>query len=309
MDAASPTTRPASSRHRNLATLAGFLAVVMWGFLALLTDATGAMPPFQTAAISFAVGTLVGLLWHASRRNRQSLLPANGQWPAYGLGSMGLFGYHALYFAALKAAPAVEASLIAYLWPLLIVVGSALLPGEKLRWYHIGGALLGFSGAALIVTRGTSLSIDPRFVDGYALAFAAAFTWAGYSLIARRFAKVPTSAVIVFCAVATLLSTLCWWLFERETAVWPLDATQWLAVIGLGLLPVGAAFYVWDHGVKHGDIQLVGTSSYAAPLLSTLILIAAGRADAGWAVLVACVLITAGALLAALSTIGRRSAP
>ncbi|WP_306026030.1 DMT family transporter [Oceaniradius stylonematis] len=309
MDAASPTTRPASSRHRNLATLAGFLAVVMWGFLALLTDATGAMPPFQTAAISFAVGTLVGLLWHASRRGRQRLWPADGQWLAYGLGSIGLFGYHALYFAALKAAPAVEASLIAYLWPLLIVVGSALLPGERLRWYHMAGALLGFIGAALIVTRGTSLAVNPEFAGGYALAVAAAFTWASYSLVARRFAAVPSSAVIVFCAVAALLSTLGWWLLERETAVWPLDATQWLAVIGLGLLPVGAAFYVWDYGVKHGDIQLVGTSSYAAPLLSTLILIAAGRAEAGWAVLVACVLITAGALLAALSTIGRRTVP
>lgn len=62
----------------------------MWGFLALLTDATGAMPPFQTAAISFAIGTLVGLLWHASRRGRQRLWPADGQWLAYGLGSIGL---------------------------------------------------------------------------------------------------------------------------------------------------------------------------------------------------------------------------
>ena len=281
----------------------------MWGFLALLTDATGAMPPFQTAAISFAVGTLVGLLWHASRRDRQGLLPSSGQWLAYALGSIGLFGYHALYFAALKAAPAVEASLIAYLWPLLIVLGSALLPGERLRWYHVAGALSGFAGAALIVTRGTSLAIDPEFADGYALALAAAFTWAGYSLIARRFAAVQTSAVIIFCAIAALLSTLCTWLFEGETAVWPLDATQWLAVIGLGLLPVGAAFYVWDYGIKHGDIQLVGVSSYAAPLLSTLILIAAGRAEAGWAVLVACLLITAGAVLAALSTIGRRGRP
>lgn len=300
------TTNKPARRHRNLATATGFLAVVMWAFLALLTDATGTMPPFQTAAISFAIGTLVGLVWHAAQSDRQSLRPSQGQWAAYGLGALGLFGYHALYFAALKNAPAVEASLIAFLWPLLIVVGSALLPGERLRAWHVVGALCGFAGAALIVTRGSGLSIDPIFAFGYGLALTAAFTWAAYSLIARRFSNVPTSAVIVFCAVAAALSAICAIAFEQQTAVWPLSITQWVAVVGLGLLPVGAAFYVWDYGVKHGDIQLVGVSSYAAPLLSTLILIAAGRAEPGWSIVVACVLITAGALLAAWPGVANR---
>lgn len=301
------STAQATARRRNLATLAGFSAVIMWAFLALFTDATGTMPPFQTAAFSFAIGTLVGLAWWTSHRDRPALFPARGDGAAWLLGATGLFGYHALYFAALKNAPAVDASLIAYLWPLLIVVGSALLPGERLRAMHVLGALSGFAGAVLIVTRGQGLAIDPAHATGYLLALAAAVTWASYSLGARRFATVPTSAVIGFCAVATLLSVASAWLFEVESAVWPLSALQWAAVIGLGLLPVGAAFYVWDHGVKHGDIQLVGTSSYAAPLLSTLILIAAGRADAGWPILLACLLITLGAFLAALPALRARS--
>ena len=299
-------TGRATARRRNRATLAGFAAVIMWAFLALLTDATGVMPPFQTATLGFAIGTLVGLVWWACHGDRPSLRPAGGEGFAWLLGALGLFGYHALYFAALKNAPAVEASLVAYLWPLLIVVGSALLPGEKLRRPHVLGALCGFAGAALIVTRGQGPVIDPAHAQGYALALAAAFTWSSYSLLARRFATVPTSAVIGFCAVATALSALCVLLFEAGHVVWPLSGLQWAAVIGLGLLPVGAAFYVWDHGVKHGDIQLVGTSSYAAPLLSTLILIAAGRAEAGWAVLAACALITAGAFLAALPALRAR---
>ena len=51
-------------------------------------------------------------------------------------------------------APAVEASLIAYLWPLLLVVFSALLPGERLRWWHLAGGVAGLVGAGLLVTRG-----------------------------------------------------------------------------------------------------------------------------------------------------------
>ena len=74
---------------------------------------------------------------------------------------------------------------------------------------------------------------------------------------------------------------------------------QWLAVAGLGLMPVGAAFYVWDHGVKHGNIQVLGAASYAAPLLSTLVLIAAGTAEATLSIVAACLLITFGAVIAA----------
>jgi drug/metabolite transporter (DMT)-like permease len=47
-------------------------------------------------------------------------------------------------------------------------------------------------------------------------------------------------------------------------------------VLALGIGPVGAAFFTWDIGMKRGDIQLLGVASYAAPLLSTLALVAAG---------------------------------
>ena len=57
--------------------------------------------------------------------------------------------------------------------------------------------------------------------------------------------------------------------------------------------------------MKHGNIQLLGVASYAAPLLSTLVLIAAGRAQATQAVVIACVLITAGAFVAALDVVGK----
>ena len=84
-----------------------------------------------------------------------------------------------------------------------------------------------------------------------------------------------------------------------ETTVWPQEISQWIAVAGLGLFPVGAAFYVWDYGVKKGDIQVLGAASYTAPLLSTLILIAAGFAEPSLRILAACLLITGGAVLAA----------
>lgn len=276
------------------ATLIGFTAILMWSFLALMTAASGTMPPFQLSAITFAIGSLPGILLFIARPARlKELRQPPKVWLA---GVAGLFGYHFLYFTALRNAPAVEAGLIAYLWPLFIVVGSALLPGEKLGWHHVVGALAGLAGTVLIIGK-NGFAFDPAYSLGYFTAFLCAFTWAGYSLISRKFEKVSTDVVTGFCLATSILSLFCH--LALETTVWPDTASQWAAVVGLGLLPVGLAFYVWDYGVKNGDIQILGASSYAAPLLSTLILIIFGFGELSVRIGLSCLLITGGAVLAA----------
>ena len=212
------------------------------------------------------------------------------------LGIVGLFGYHALYFAALKLAPPAEAATISALWPLLIVLFSALLPGERLKPIHVIGAVLGFAGVVVLGSARMGASgLSAAYVPGYTLALACAFVWSGYSVLSRLFGSVPTDAVTGFCAATALLSVPCHLLFE--TSVMP-QGSEWLAVLALGLGPVGIAFYVWDIGMKHGDIRLLGVLSYLAPVFSTFLLIATGYAAPDQALLAAVVLIVAGALIA-----------
>ncbi len=279
---------------RGRATAIGLLAVLLWALLALLTVRTAPVPPFQLNAICFAIGGVAGLVWSAATGGLARL----GSVPpaAYLLGIAGLFGYHAFYFSALRLAPPAEASLIAYLWPLLIVLLSGLLPGERLRPGHLAGALIAFAGAALIVLR-ASESLGGGAALGYVFAGLCALTWSVYSVLSRRFAAVPTDAVTVFCLATAVLSAVLHLLLE-DTA-WPVGAGGWTAIVLLGLGPVGLAFYVWDIGVKRGDIQFLGVASYAAPLLSTLALVATGVTPATPSLLVAAALIAGGAALAA----------
>lgn len=295
-------SQPDTRAPRRRATGIGFLAVLLWSLLALLTDLSGAVPPFLLAAMSFAIAGAVGCVFVA--RSPAGFSVFRQPLRVWVLGVAGLFGYHALYFTALRNAPTVEAGLVAYLWPLLIVLLAALLPGERLRPHHIAGALLGLAGAGLIVTGGRSLDVNPDYIVGYGAALAAALVWAAYSVLSRRFAGVPTLAVAGFCLVTSVLS-LAFHLALEET-VWPATPGQWLAVTGLGLGPVGAAFYVWDHGVKHGDIQVLGAASYAAPLLSTLALIGAGLGQFSTAVALGGIGIVGGAVLAARDLLRRR---
>lgn len=285
------------------ATLIGFTAILLWSLLALLTAWSGTMPPFQMTAITFAIGALTGLIYFRAKGQMPTVPKGQGQ--AIALGIAGLFFYHVLYFTALRNAPAVEASLIAYLWPLLIVVGSALMPGETLKWQHIVGSLFGFGGAALIlVSRGGGLSGGGNWL-GYGAAITCAFTWAAYSLTSRRFPEVSTDAVVIYCAATALLSVFCHIAFE--VTVWPETWRQWAAIIGLGIGPLGIGFLTWDVGCKKGDIQILGASSYAAPLLSTLVLIAAGVTAPTWVIFLACLLITLGAVIAAKDMIFRQN--
>jgi len=285
----------AFSATRNAATLVGFCAVLMWSALALCTASSGEVPPFQLAAISFAIGGGIGA---ASWAVRPGAMRALRQPPeVWALGVGGLFGYHALYFSALRLAPPAEAGLISYLWPLLIVLLSGLLPQDRLGLHHVAGALMGLIGTVVLIGSRANLGFATADTPGFAAAFVAAFVWATYSVLSRQFATVPTDVVAAFCLITAVLAAVCHLAFEET--VWPTGTPQWLATVGLGLGPVGLAFYAWDIGVKRGDIRVLGAASYAAPVLSTLLLVLTGFADATPALGVAAVLIAGGGLLAA----------
>jgi drug/metabolite transporter (DMT)-like permease len=284
------------------ATLIGLTAILMWSLLAALTVATGKIPALQLAAMTFAIGALVGALaWIG----RPQAIGALWQPPlAWIVGVGGLFGYHALYFLALRFAPPAEAGLLNYLWPLLIVLFSALLPGERLAPHHIIGAVLGLAGTALLFAGNSSGGFAQGQVPGLIAAFVAAFVWAAYSVMSRKLKAVPTDAVAGFCAVTALLAAVMHALVE--VTVWPQTMTQWLAIMALGVGPVGAAFYAWDIGMKRGDIRVLGAASYATPLLSTAFLILSGFAKPSANIAVAAVLIAGGGLIAARDMIWKR---
>ena len=284
------------------ATLIGLTAILMWSLLSVMTVATGKIPAFQLAAMTFAIGAAVAFIsfiW------RPAAFAALKQPPvAWVVGVGGLFGYHALYFLALRFAPPAEAGLLNYLWPLLIVLFSSLLPGERLAAHHIIGALLGLAGTVLLLSGNSGGGFAPDQIPGLAAAFVAAFVWAAYSVMSRKLKAVPTDAVAGFCLATALLAALVHGMVE--TTVWPETSGQWLAIIALGVGPVGAAFFTWDIGMKRGDIRVLGAASYATPLLSTAFLILAGFARPTATIAIAAILIAGGGLIAAKDMVLRK---
>ncbi len=279
------------------ATLLALLSILVWSSLAILNSRVNALPPFLAVGVALCVGALVGL-----PRAREWRVPPLTL--AVGVG--GIFGYHALLFAAFRIAPAVEVNLINYLWPLLIVLLSpAFLRGFRLGPRHVAGALLGLAGAALIVSGG-KLRPDAASLPGYLLAAAAALAWASYSLLTKRLPPFPTGAVGGFCLISGLLSLGVYFMGgggAPGTQAPPLQALDWLFLVLLGLGPMGGAFYAWDAALKRGDPRVIGALSYLTPLLSTLNLVLLGGKRLSPVAGLAMALIVAGAVLGSLDVL------
>lgn len=290
-EAAQSSTVSAPARA---ATAIGVIAVFLWACLALLTTLTAGIPAFELLALSFAVAFLASLCI-LGLRGSAGLRSWRQPWLVWATGFAGIFAYHALYFFALKAAPPAEASLIAYLWPLLIVLLSTFSTGETLRKRQLLGTLLGLAGTAFIMQQRAQGEIAAMPIAGYAAAFACALVWSTYSVANRRFSNVPSSIIGGICGLVAAAGLLCHLAFE--TTVRP-DISQWAAIVALGLGPVGLAFFTWDHATKHGNLAMLGALSYLAPLISTLLLIAIGQSDAKPILVIPALLIIAGAVVA-----------
>lgn len=265
-------------------------AIVLWASLASLSRALQKWPPFLLTGAALLLGSLVSL-----PRIRQWKVPVR----TLLLGVYGLAGYHAALFLAFRLAPPLEANLLNYLWPTFIVLFTPLLiPGTRLRTGHVIGTLLGLAGAALLVTKGT-LHVEAAHVPGYLLAILAAVLWSTYSLLTKRVPPFPGAAVGLFCAVSGVVSLGLHASLEVPYRPETSDL-GWIALLGLG--PMGAAFFLWNHAMTRGDPRTIGALSYLTPLLSTLLLALTGGGALTALTLAAGALILGGAVLGALAS-------
>lgn len=244
-------------------------AIVMWGSLAALGVSLTHVPPFLLTGLGLLSGSVIAL-----PLSRGRLAAWRVSWSTLALGVYGLFGFHFLLFMALRSAPAVEANLINYLWPLgMVVLAPLVLPGTRLTRTHIAAALLGFAGAAVAILGRQppgAAAWSGEFHGGYVYALGSALIWSTYSLGTRRVAPFSTTAVGTFALVSGLLSLGFHVALEPSTTLSARDLAL-IALLGLG--PLGGSFFLWDAALKTGDPRRIGLLAFFTPLLSTVVML------------------------------------
>lgn len=266
-------------------------AIALWASLATLATLLSGIPPFLLTGIGLTIGALISIPLSGFKISSWKI-----PFKTLAVGIFGLFGYHLMLFIALKTAPPVEANLVNYLWPLLIVLLSPVFTKAlKLKPKHVLAALSGFAGAALAITSSGISGDSFGFQVGYLFALAAAIIWATYSLLTTKVPAFPTSAIGLFALVSGLLSLVAHFLLEQPATI---TTSDWWLLIILGLGPLGGAFYFWDAALKIGDPRRIGLLAFLTPLLSTTLLLVASGQPLSLQLALATALIVGGALLA-----------
>lgn len=265
-------------------------AVLLWATLASLATLLSDIPPFLLTGIGLLIGAAVSL-----PVLRSGIKPWKVPARTLLIGVYGLFGYHFMLFLALQTAPAVEANLVNYLWPLLIVLLSPLFTRYlSLNFRYVLAALSGFVGAVIAITYNSSALGSSSIEVGYLFALAAAVIWATYSLATTKVPRFPTPAIGLFALVSGLLAIGAHFVFEPAASI---SSSDWILLVMLGAGPLGGAFYLWDAALKIGDPRRIGLLAFLTPLLSTVLLVLVSGHSLSWQLLVATALIVGGALL------------
>ncbi|CAH0530069.1 DMT family transporter [Vibrio hippocampi] len=245
---------------RYLGLFAALLTIVMWSSLAALTLSVNHLPPLCTVGIVLIIASIPGLKHYRTWR-----LPIKDWLKAI----IGMFGYHYLLFDAFSRAPAIEVNMIQYLWPLFIVLGTPLFGGQKLNVGHVLGAGLSFV-AILMVMNNQQSEISSEHWLGYLEALCAALLWAHYTLTNCHNDRMSSSAVAAICLMSGLLSLGVFVMTMDQIP--PIQLSDWVSLLLLGLGPMGLSFYSWDYAMRHGDPRFIGSLTYLTPLLSMMLL-------------------------------------
>ena len=271
--------------------------------MALTRSLSEQLGPLTTAASVYAVAGAAALL--SLRRSRTSLRDIRQLPRTYLLGCGTLFvSYMILLYLGLGLAQSrqqvLEVNLLNYLWPVLTLLFSVVLLGKTARWTLAPGTLLALAGIVLVVMPDTAAqwtSMGHLLTDNAVprlLGLSAAFTWALYSALTRRWAAEHTQGAVNLFLIATAAVLLPLCAVVQEPRVWNVRS-------GVEAVTLGAVTYVayglWDIAMRRGNIVLVAAASYLTPLLSTvascLYLMIVPKPQLWWG----CILLIAGSAL------------
>lgn len=261
----------------------GLITILCWGSLATFGNLLIHLPPFYVLGASFILGSLPALC------RPKDMFP---HWKVLLWGVTGYFGYHFLLFYAFRFAPAIEANLINYLWPVfMVILTPPFFPEQKLRFYHIAGAVLAVIGSVFLVF-GKGGELKSENIIGYLLAFGAALAWPIYSIGKKKMSPTSVWAIGGFCLVTGILCFITHFFLEPRVVLQFDDAWK---ILAMGLGPFGLAFYCWDAALRMGDSRVMGALAYLTPVISTLGLIIFANQEVVTSTLVAMILIIGGA--------------
>ncbi|MCX6285680.1 MAG: DMT family transporter [Bacteroidetes bacterium] len=193
---------------------------------------------------------------------------------------MGMLNPYLYYLVLLRAydiLPAQEAGTLNYIWPLVLVLLSIPLLGQKISAWSIAAVIVSFMGILIISTHGHLLTFKFTSTTGVLLALGSAVFWALYWILNLKDKREAVVKIFLnFCfgllyVFITIAVTKHFWI------------PPWTGIAGavyIGLFEMGITFVLWLNALKYSETTAkVSNLIYLSPFLSLIIIhLAVGEA-------------------------------
>lgn len=251
------------------ATACGLVAILLWSTAAgLIRSVSELFGPLGGAALIYTLGAVLLVLLLGRPRIRATswfyLIAGSALFVAYEVCLSLALGY------ASNRNQAIELGVVNYLWPCLTVLLAILMNGQKARWQIVPGTALALFGILWVVS-GNGLSVATIIANvnsnplSYSLAVGCAITFALYCNVTRRYAGGQNLVMLFF----TLTACVLWLKYAASSEVLPpFTLGNSLQLVAAGVAMAGG-YALWNLGILRGNLTLLATASYSAPVLSS----------------------------------------
>lgn len=275
------------------ATFAGLLSVLFWSMSAVIIFFSKGVHPFLFAGFEHFIGFLCFCaIWIVRKENPIPILKSIPAW-FYGIATMGVVLHTLTWIVSIRSVPPLEATLIIYTWPLMVVIFTSISLKEKLYWFHYAACVIGFLGIFFMLShKGLSLS-EFSFKRGHVLAIICALSWSIYSAVAARQKHLNSYIYAVVYIVSAIVNTSIWLI------VYEAPKPNFISMFIITCVGITSTigYILWDYGMKRGDSRLIGTASFLTPVLSTSFLILAGQGAFDYRTVLSLCLVMSGIFL------------
>ncbi len=168
-------------------------------------------------------------------------------------GIVGMFGYHVLFFTALKDTTAINSSIIAATSPMVTTLLSVIFLKNKMAVKQIIGILLSFAGVLLTIT-GADLEILKHFSfnTGDLLMLAAVTVWAAYGVFSKSKGKgIPPIILTFYSFLICTVILIPFVLYERPWEfLFAIPVSAHLAVLYMSIFPSVIGYLVQQMAIQ-----------------------------------------------------------
>lgn len=231
------------------------------------------IPTYTLTFLRFFYATII--LFFIMKRKAVDFNLEKEKLPVYLMtGTVGMFGYHILFFTALKYTTAINSSIIAATNPMMTALLAVLFLRSRLKGRQVFGILLSFAGVLLTIT-GADLDVLRHFRvnAGDLWMLAAVAAWAVYSIISKSKGKGIAPIVLTFYSflVCTVL-LVPFVLYERPwTFLFSVPVSAHLAVLYMSIFPSVIGYLVQQMAIKEIGPSKASVFVNLVPVFSILL--------------------------------------